>query len=136
MFNGSRTAAKTATIIGYAPVVGGVLEIDFTNGNTAPLPTLNISSGVAIPIYVDGSAAGNIPAGFKALLCYDGTNYNIINMPVRRIGTALGATTGTISVTMDSAIKTITPTATALSTRQARRRASVYIRYYDYRHDG
>jgi len=75
------TQAKAVTLAGYVLVVGGTVGVTFTNGNSATSPTLNINTAGAKPIYINGVAAGAIPAGFNCLLQYDGTNYNIINAP-------------------------------------------------------
>jgi len=73
------TAAKVVTLAGYSLVVGGTVGVAFTNGNSAANPTININSKGAKPLYIDDIAVSTITAGFKCLLMYDGTNYNIIN---------------------------------------------------------
>jgi hypothetical protein len=75
------TAAKTVALTGYELIVGGVVGIKLTNGNSAANPTLNINSKGAKPIYANGAAATTIPANYTAYLQYDGTNYNMINPP-------------------------------------------------------
>jgi hypothetical protein len=90
------TVAKTLSITGYALVVGGIVGVKFTNGNSAASPTLNISSTGAKPIFIGGAAAGAMAANYTAYLQYDGTNYNMLTTPVdvvMRQGTAPANTT-------------------------------------------
>lgn len=70
------TAAKTATLAGYALIQHGIVAVKFTNSVPANA-TLNIDSKGAKPIFYRGSAivAGVINAGDVATFIYDGTDY-------------------------------------------------------------
>jgi hypothetical protein len=51
------TTAKTASLSSsYAVTTGGLVNVRFTNGNTASKPTLNISSKGAKAIYYNNAA--------------------------------------------------------------------------------
>lgn len=70
------TAAKTATLAGYALIQHGIVAVKFTNA-VPTNATLNINSKGAKPIFYRGSAivAGVINAGDVATFIYDGTDY-------------------------------------------------------------
>ncbi len=76
------STAKTATVSGFLLAAGSLFVINFVNGNSATNPTLNVNNTGAKALNSGNSAAGNLPANFKALIQYDGTNYNILNYQV------------------------------------------------------
>ena len=75
------TAAKTATVAGFALVTGASVKIKFANTNTATSPSLNVNGTGAKAIKMYGTtAAGTNPstswnAGEVVELVYDGTNW-------------------------------------------------------------
>lgn len=75
------TAAKTITLQGSdsTPVSGTQVVIKFTNGNTAPTPTLSVNGGTAKTIVGDGACkpAQYSAAGSIMHITYDGTNWII-----------------------------------------------------------
>lgn len=75
------TAAKTATITGFALVTGARVTIKFTNTNTAASPTLNISSTGAKAIYYNGAAIDKrlLVASHTYDLVYNGTQWDVVN---------------------------------------------------------
>lgn len=54
----SSTAAKTASLAGFALAEGAVVEIAFSEGNSASAPTLNVNSTGAFAIKSAGAAIG------------------------------------------------------------------------------
>lgn len=77
------TAAKVATLTGYALAVGTPLVVEFANQNTASNVTVNCNSAGAKSVMVNGSAAAWWQIPLKAELEYNGTNYNLLN-PFKR----------------------------------------------------
>lgn len=80
----SGTDTYTATISPAFTTLttGAHLFISFTNANTSTTPTLNINSLGSKTIVKEGAsalAAGDIPAGHKAILMYDGTYLVLMN---------------------------------------------------------
>jgi len=73
------TAAKVATLSGYILTVGTPLIVEFTNANTATNVTVNCNSQGAKSVMVNGSAAAWWQIPQKAVLSYNGTNYNLLN---------------------------------------------------------
>jgi len=77
------TAAKTVTVSGftYAQSDGKILNITFTNANTAAAPTLNVSSQGARPIWYNGavtSSSNMLPYNSNVQLEYDHTNSRFV----------------------------------------------------------
>jgi hypothetical protein len=82
------TAAATAAKIStgnsnFSRVTGALVVVNFTNGNTAASPTLNLNATGAAAI-VSGSSgtaisAAAIPTGYYALLQYNGTSWVLLN---------------------------------------------------------
>lgn len=67
------TAAKTVSISSYARTSGGIVAINFKNGNTASKPTLNITDKGARAIFYNGAAledTGLIKAGDIVTMMY------------------------------------------------------------------
>ena len=91
------TAAKIAAITDYTLTSGCIVVIRFTNGNSAANPTLNISGTGARAVYSGNARTGKLPAGYKALLQYDGSSYNLLNPPVMVSGILKGDGAGNIS---------------------------------------
>ncbi len=61
---------------------GAHFFISFTNANTSTTPTININGLGAKTIVKEGSSAlsaGDIPAGHKGILMYDGANMALLN---------------------------------------------------------
>ncbi len=77
------TAAKTVTIGGFELITGTIAIIKFANSVPANA-TLNIDSTGAKAIYNKGAAiiAGVIPAGIIALLVYNGSQYDLLSIPM------------------------------------------------------
>jgi len=77
------TANKVVTIAGFTRVTGQLVDIKFTNGNSATAPTLNISSTGAAAIRLEDKVTApvlaHIPAGHVARLYFDGTQWIMIN---------------------------------------------------------
>lgn len=73
------TAAKTASLIGFALAVGGIVSVRFAN-NVPANATLNINSTGAKPIYWHNVAirADTIKGGDTATFIYDGRHYMLI----------------------------------------------------------
>jgi hypothetical protein len=74
------TAAPSPAFTSY--VIGSVYFISFGNANATTTPTLNVNALGAKTIVKEGSAAlaaGDIPAGHKAVLLYNGTNMVLMN---------------------------------------------------------
>lgn len=73
------TAAKTASLTGYALAAGGIVSVRFTNGVPANA-TLNINSTGAKPIWWHNAAivANTIKGGDTATFIYDGSHYMLI----------------------------------------------------------
>lgn len=70
------TAAKTVSITGFVLVKGAVVNVTFTNANTAANPTLNISSTGAKNIRLNNAnltMQNSWDAGETVLFTYDGT---------------------------------------------------------------
>ena len=88
------TAAPSPAFTSY--VTGSIYLISFGIANTITTPTLNVNALGAKTIVKEGSAAlivGDIPAGHKAILMYDGTNLVLMN-PKDSVGNIL--TSGTV----------------------------------------
>lgn len=121
------TAAKTASLTGYALTIGGVVTVLFTNGNTASNPTLNINSTGAKNIFWKGAALTDtalIKANDIVTFVYDGTQYQIISIERGTAITYSGTSNAPMSgVAVKSAIDaldgTITGTAGASKTLTA-----------------
>lgn len=107
---GASTAAKAATCSGYVAMANSYIHIIFSNTNTANVPTLNINSRGAKPIYLNGqpvsSSNHNIKAG-SYIAYYDGTAYYLRNDGILpgRIENALTADDATLAATASEAIK-------------------------------
>lgn len=107
---GASTAAKSATCSGYVAMANSYIHIIFSNTNTANVPTLNINSSGAKPIYLNGqpvsSSNHNIKAG-SYIAYYDGTAYYLRNDGILpgRIENALTADDATLAATASEAIK-------------------------------
>lgn len=96
------TAAKTAALTGYQLIKGGFVAVRFTNavGGGA---TLSINSQTAKAIYYNGTAIVNnvIRAGDIAVLCYDGTYYQLVSiMPAGATILELEKSGSTVSLDM------------------------------------
>lgn len=81
------TAAKTVSIdfSGTLSLFAGLtVRVKFTNGNTAANPSLSINSTGAVSIAFAGSDAGinKWASGSIVDFCYDGTNWNVINIGI------------------------------------------------------
>lgn len=76
------TASKTATISNYTLATGDILALKFTNGNSAASMTLNINSGGAKSILMNGIATtvatGTLAANAMTLLYYDGISFHLM----------------------------------------------------------
>jgi len=78
---GANTYAGTFTNL-TTMAVGQVLFVNFTDGNTGPA-TLNPNGIGAITMLKFGDAAlenGDLKAGQIAVMCYDGTNLQILSV--------------------------------------------------------
>ena len=96
------TAAKTAVLTGYQLIKGGFVAVRFTNAVRGGA-TLSINSQTAKAIYYNGSAIGNnvIRAGDIAVLCYDGTYYQLVSiMPAGAVILELEKSGSTVSLNM------------------------------------
>lgn len=78
------TAAATATKVGttvggaYVPTAGDILLLNFTNSNTASVPTLNIDGSGNKTIRLGGTVITDVPLqGNTVLVWYDGTYYQL-----------------------------------------------------------
>lgn len=72
------TAAKTASLTGFALFTGATITVKFTYGNSVASPTLNVNSTGAKAIYFNGSAISSSlyytwGANYVAEFVYDGT---------------------------------------------------------------
>jgi hypothetical protein len=80
----SGTNSYTVAISGFTVLkAGDEFRIKFSNGNTGTA-TLQIGSLAAIPLRKNGStplASGDIVANTTYLLSYDGTNFQVLNIP-------------------------------------------------------
>lgn len=74
------TAAKVSTISGFSLYTGVIVSIKFKVTNTAALPTLNINSTGAKPIYYRGAAiyAGFLAANRTYAFVYNGTQWEFM----------------------------------------------------------
>lgn len=81
------TTAKTATLTGYTLATGGRVSVRCTTSNTVSAPTMNINSQGAKAMYVNGAASSSSNSllwdeGAILELVYDGTQYQVVDMPV------------------------------------------------------
>ena len=70
------TAAKTVSITGFALATGAVVNVTFTNANTAANPTLNVNSTCAKSIRLNNAnltMQNSWDAGETVMFAYDGT---------------------------------------------------------------
>lgn len=77
---GASTAAKVGTTSGgsYSPQAGDILQLNFSNSNTANSATLNVDGSGAANIQTGGVNTSNVSlSGTKVLVWYDGTNYQL-----------------------------------------------------------
>ena len=84
---GTDTYTADISPVFTAYVTGAHYFISFTNANTSTTPTLNLNSLGAKTIVKEGTAAlvaGDIPAGHKAVLMYDGTYLVLMNPKATR----------------------------------------------------
>lgn len=119
--SGTDTYTATPTPAFTAYVTGAHYFISFTNANTSTTPTLNLNSLGAKTIVKEGTtalAAGDIPAGHKAILTYDGTYLVLMNPKAAASGTTASVSS---SFTVDSTYnrKTIYVTASITVTMPA-----------------
>lgn len=73
--------AKVVSITGFALVAGSTVRVRFTNGNTAPSPTLNVSSTGAKAIRYNGAAlvSGDVISENATIdFVYDGTYWEAV----------------------------------------------------------
>ena len=101
------TATPSPAFTSY--VTGAFYLISFGTANTSTTPTLNLNSLGAKTIVKEGTtalAAGDIPAGHKAILMYDGTYLVLMNPKARTPRIKIGsftrdmtAATGSVSYT-------------------------------------
>jgi hypothetical protein len=67
------TAAKIAAVEGVSILTGLSLIVNFTNGNTAANPTLNVNGGGAFPLRtIYNDAVASIPANTTLFCCFWG----------------------------------------------------------------
>ncbi|MCR5578682.1 MAG: hypothetical protein K6F74_05655 [Prevotella sp.] len=73
------TAAKTVPISNFLLLKNSIIAVRFTAGIQVAAATLNVNSQGAKPIYLSGTPVqpGDVRAGQTAMMCYDGTNWNI-----------------------------------------------------------
>ena len=85
------TAAKTVTVSGFTLVSGAWVAVQFTNGNEASNPTLNINAtgAAAIKYMNEAIDAGLITENGTYMFVYDGTAYQLVGS----IGGGGGGTT-------------------------------------------
>lgn len=85
------TAAKTVDASGFTLRTGAFVCVRFTNTNTASNPTLNVNSTGAKSIYFQGTAidAGFLVSGNTYLLCYNGTQYDVVASEITSYQTQL-----------------------------------------------
>ena len=76
------TAAKVATVTGFALESGATVSIRFTYANTAASPTLNINSLGAKKVFTNGVQYAYWAAGAAVTLVYDGTQFQVCSTPV------------------------------------------------------
>lgn len=83
------TAAKVATCEGFVPYEGAIINVTFSNENSANNPTLNINSTGALGIYHKGSRVvyAGITTGMVYQLMVQSSTYVVINTIKPRIGT-------------------------------------------------
>ena len=84
---GTDTYTADISPVFTAYVTGAHYFISFTNANTSTTPTLNLNSLGAKTIVKECTAAlvaGDIPAGHKAVLMYDGTYLVLMNPKATR----------------------------------------------------
>lgn len=78
----SATVAKVVTISDYTPTPGDILAITFTNGNSAPTPTLNINGTGAKNIKLGSTNASTttmtVGANGCVLMYYTGTSFQLM----------------------------------------------------------
>ena len=99
---GASTTAKTASCSGYSATANTYIHIVFSNTNTANVPTLNINSKGAKPIYLNGQPVSSSNKDIKAgsyIAYYDGTAYYLRNDGILpgRIENALTADSTTLA---------------------------------------
>jgi hypothetical protein len=78
----SSTVAKTVTVSGFVLRAGVMVTIQFTNGNTAANPTLNVNNTGAKSFGLPNGNViqpNNIPVTWKALCVYNGTIWTLLN---------------------------------------------------------
>ena len=69
------TVAKTVDMTGFTLITGATIHVQFTNGNNAASPTLNVNSTGAKPILIDGGNILGCAAGSMLTLTYNGTGW-------------------------------------------------------------
>ena len=74
------TAAKTVSMANTVLTPGGIIAVNFKNAFTASNPTLAVNGLAAKPIKLYGNAMpmGKVHANTILVLCYDGTQFNVI----------------------------------------------------------
>lgn len=101
-YTAAGTNTYTVTITGYPYYrAGDEVKILFTNANTGTA-TLNINSLGAINLRKNGStplASGDLVAGSTYILSYDGTNFQVLNIPGSGGGGGGWALTGNTTLT-------------------------------------
>lgn len=104
----TRAKGVSVTEPGFKLVPGTKIVVDFINGNTASVPTLNVNStGTNVITYGDASGIGYIPAGPQLFVFY-AENNDIANGVWKCISTPtfISSIYATCSNTADTAAKT------------------------------
>lgn len=77
------TAAKTVTgVTGFALASGACIAVTFTNANTAASPTLDVDTTGDKSIMLNGVAYAYWVAGATVQFVYDGTSWQVCNVPL------------------------------------------------------
>ncbi len=86
------TAAKVpaSTVAGFTLHAGVTLSVKFTYANTAASPTLNVNSTGAKAIRLNGAAYAYWPAGATVTFVYDGTYWQVSNVPLYGATSTIG----------------------------------------------
>lgn len=74
------TVAKTVSANGFRLVTGSLIIVDFTNGNTATNPTLNVNGTGAKPLQSLGTALGPLSARTCLMFVYTGSAYITVGL--------------------------------------------------------
>lgn len=75
---GADVVVKTVTVDRFKLVTGATIIVDFTNGNTAANPTLNVNNLGAYPLMSTGNPLGRVGAASCIMFVYTGTDFRTV----------------------------------------------------------